>query len=271
MNFEAVLDLLRAVILMIVLLGTVRLFGKEKYKASVVFFALAVACIMFVDLYWLVYEVMRPDVRLPFAANEFGEWAMFLLFGESLTCGHPICFRKAKLELLGTILFVAANVALWIGWSGEWAQDILTGLVFAYFLCALVYRIKEGAVFSGLQWNLLGIACLVLIAAQTATFFLPEKFFKPLDLSCYALMFATAAVLLVKAVLSLKKGDAPNKSICHTFSAFAWVIVTMYMSAEVFHAVAFALSAVCFVLMYLAMRKEFLSPDDASQIGGLSV
>ena len=256
MNSEVYLDLLRAVILTFVLIKTIQLITQKKNNPGEIFFALAVACLILTDMYWLVYELLRPDDRLPFAANEFGEWALFLLLGESLSYKHPIRFSEAKLELIGIVLFVAGNVALWIGWSGEWMQDILTGLVFAYFLCSLAFRIIEEEAFSGFIWKLLGIISLVLIAAQTATFLVPDRLFRPLDLFCYILMFATAAFLLVRAVISILQKTLGTHSVCHSFIAFAWIIVTMYMSADAFHAVAYALSALCFPLMYLALKKE---------------
>lgn len=256
MNAEAVLDLFRAVILAAVLLSLFRFIGLEKFSARLVFFSLAIACILLTDLYWLSYDILRPEVRMPFAANEFGEWALFLLLGAALSSGHPIRFQEAGTELLCTVLFAAANVGLWIGWSGEWVQDVLTGLSVAYFLCALVSQIKQEHAFSRTDWRLLGLLCTILIAAQTATFFVPEGARRKLDLCCYLLLFAAAAVFLFRAARSILKDTDPAQGVCHAFAAFAWVIITMYMSEGTFYPVSFALSAICFPLMYLALKKE---------------
>ena len=137
---------------------------------------------------------------MPFAANEIREWAMFLLLGAALTARHPIRFQSAKREIVGAVLFAAACTALWIAWSGEWVQDILTGVSFGYLLCALVSRIRQEEAYSDRDWLRLGTACCVLIAAQTAIFFVPGSAAKPLDLFCYVLLFAAALAFLARAV-----------------------------------------------------------------------
>ena len=256
MNVEAVLDLLRALVLVFILLSTFRFIGHEKFTARIVFFTLAAACILLCDLYWLAYDILRPETRMPFAANEIGEWALFLLLGAALNSGKPIRFREAKWEMLCAVLFSAANAALWIAWSGEWVQDILTGLAFAYFLCALVSQIKTEELFSVSHLRMLGILCVFLIAGQTATFLVPESVRRPLDLLCYGFLFAVAFWLLVRTVRAIIKNDDPARGVCDTFIVFAWVVVTMYMSEGGFYAVAYGLSAICFPLMFLALKKE---------------
>lgn len=256
MNVEAVLDLLRALVLVFILLSTFRFIGHEKFTARIVFFTLAAACILLCDLYWLAYDILRPEVRMPFAANEIGECALFLLLGAALNSGKPLRFREAKREMLCAVLFSAANTALWIAWSGEWVQDILTGLAFAYFLCALVLQIKTENPHSISSWRILGLLCVILIAGQTAAFFVPEEVRRLLDLLCYIHLFAVALWLLARAVQSVRKDADPARGVCDTFIAFAWVTVTMYMSEGGFYAAAYALSAICFPLMFLALKKE---------------
>ncbi len=256
MNGEAALDLLRALVLVFILLGAFRFIGLRRFTARIVFFTLAVACILLCDLYWLAYDILYPEIRMPFAANEIGEWALFLLLGAALLSGKPLRFREAKGELLGAVLFSAANAALWIAWSGEWVQDIFTGLAFAYFLCALVYQIKTEELFSLSYRRLLGLLCVLLLAGQTATFLVPEELRRPLDRLCYVLLFAAALFLLARAIRAIGKEADPARGIGDTFTAFAWVVVTMYMSEGAFHAAAYGLSAVCFPLMLLALKKE---------------
>lgn len=256
MNLDVLLTLFQIGMLLFILLGTIRMIGADKRSLKMALFAFAVASVLLSDLYWLAYGILRPGTRMPFAANEIGEWALFLLLGASLTSQHPIRFQSAKPEILCAALFSAANAALWVAWSGEWVQDILTGVVFGYFLCALVWRVKEENAFSASMWRFCGILCIILIAAQTATFFAPEPVGKPLDLFCYGLLFIGAAVFIVRAVLSLRKDTEPTQCVCHSFAAFAWTVTTMYMSSGGFYNVAMVLSTLCFLLMYLALRKE---------------
>ncbi len=106
-------------------------------------------------------------------------------------------------------------------------QDILTGLCFGYFLCCLTVQLKRDGSFTPLHWRVAGFVCYVLVAGQAATFFVPEAARAPLDLFCSVLLFAGAAYLLLRALLALKK----SASLAPAFAAFAWTLVTMYMSA----------------------------------------
>lgn len=259
MNLDAFLDLLRALVLLVVFIGTLRLILSRQNPLRLVFFELAIASIMLSDFYWLVYDLLRPGVRMPFAANEIAEWAMFLLLGACLATLHPIHFSLAKKELLGTTIFTIGNVALWIAWSGEWLQDILTGIVLAYFLYALIISIKEEAAYGTRNWCALAISCAVLLSAQAAIFFVPETLQKPLDYACYALLFLASAMFIAKSIYALIRERNASKIVCYAFAAFAWNVITLYMSSGYFYTAAMILSAICFVLMFLAIRKEAIA------------
>lgn len=256
MNWDLFLNLFHIAVLLVVFSGTLRLIETDRHSLKAALFAFAIASVLLSDIYWLVYGLLRPDTRMPFAANEIGEWAFFLLLGASLTTRRPIRFRDAAPQIVCAVLFSAASAALWIAWSGEWVQDILTGASFGYLLCAIVSRIKRENAFSGAMWRFCGIICAVLIAAQTATFFAPEPLAKPLDLFCYALLFAGAAFFFVGALLSFGKSASPARCVCRTFAAFAWTVTALYMSSGAFYHAAMALTTLSIFLMYLALRKE---------------
>lgn len=150
MNAEVFLDLLRSIVLFTVVVLSVIRIRQRKGKLCMVFFAMAVSSLMLSEIYWLVYDSLRPDIRMPFAANEVSEWAFFMLLGVSLSSRSKLVFSESKKEMFGAVLFAAANVALWIGWSGEFIQDILTGFVYAYFLGVLVTKIKNEGVLNRL-------------------------------------------------------------------------------------------------------------------------
>ena len=254
MNMEVVFNLLFTAVLLLVFVWTLRLLVLEKREAHVVLFAFAVASVLLSNLYWLAYDILRPGTRMPFAANEIGEWALFLLLGAALNTQSERL--NAKREMLGAALFTAANVALWIAWSGEWIQDILTGAAFGYFLCTLAAQIRQEDAFPVWEWRLLGVACPVFIAAQAAIFLVPESMKQPLDLFCYCLLFAVAAILLIRALRSLGKAERASSAVLATFAAYAWTTVTQYMSSGWFYITALLLSTLCFPLMLLALRKE---------------
>lgn len=254
MNTDAVLNLFFTAVLLLVFLGTLRLLESGKREARAVLFAFAVASVLLSNLYWLAYVILRPGTRMPFAANEIGEWALFLLLGATVNAQSERL--TANREVFCAALFTAANVALWIAWSGEWIEDILTGAAFGYFLCSVVARIRQAEVFPAWEWRLLGISCPVLIAMQTAIFFVPEPMKQPLDLFCYCLLFAVAAVLLIRALQSLGKGKRVPSAVLEAFAAYAWITVTQYMSSGMFYYAALLLAFLCYPMMLLALRKE---------------
>ena len=252
MNAEVILNLFQIVALAAALFAALRMLGTAKRSTRLIFFCFAVACFLFSDFYWLVYGLLRPDTRMPFAANEVCEWAVFLLLGASLNAKPAAGRDSARWEMLGAALFTAANTALWIAWSGEWMQDLFTGLCFGWYLCCLAARLKRDGVFSRPEWLLAGLACLLLIAAQTATFFVPETAAASLDLFCCALLSAGALFLLVKTGRAMKNG----RPVCPAFAALAWTMTAMYMSEGAFYLAAVLLCTLCILLMLLAIRKE---------------
>ena len=256
MNQVIFMNLFQVAVLLFILFGTLRLIEIDRHSLKAALFAFAITSVLLSDLYWLAYEILRPGTRMPFAANEIGEWAFFLLLGASLSTRRPISFRSARADIVFAVLFSAASAALWIAWSGEWVQDILTGASFGYFLCAVVSRAKRENAFSVFWRRLFVTVCAVLIAAQSATFFVPDPLKKPLDLFCYALLFAFAAVLLPRAILSLKKDADPALGVCNTFAAFVWIVTALYMSSEPYYYASAVLTTLGFLLMYLAVRRE---------------
>ena len=253
MNAEAILNLSQTLALLVIFLWTVRLIGTQRQPVRLVFFAFAIASALLSNLYWFAYDILRPGTRMPFAANEISEWAMFLLLGAALD-GKPGLIL-AKWEMLLAALFALANTALWIAWSGEWVQDILTGIAYGWFLCCLVARIKQERALPRWEWALLGVSGFVLIGAQTVLFFMPEPVKKALDLFCYILLFAIALLLIVQLILALRR-EASEATVLCAFLTFIWCITTQYMSAEGFYVAAMILTTVCYLLVFLSIRKE---------------
>jgi len=254
MNWEVVLNLFQTAVLLIAFFGAIRTVGSEKRTMRVVFYGFAVACGLLSNFYWLAYDILRPGTRMPFAANEIGEWAMFLLLGAALNVGRK--FRKTSLFMVFTALFTLANVAFWIAWSGEWIEDVLTGAAFGYFLISITERLSRDDALSRREWIALGVACFALIAMQTAIFFVPEPLGKTLDLCCYVLLFAGVLWFFVKTILGFLKKYDPAKLIGLAFAAYGWSMTTLYMSAGGFYVAAICFAILCYPLMLLALRKE---------------
>lgn len=101
--------------------------GRLSFRRSMapVFFTFALVSLLMSGLYWLAYDLLRPDTRMPFAANEFGEIGGFLLLASALNAVFRGRFADARREIVCAAVFAAASTALWIGWSGEWVEDVL--------------------------------------------------------------------------------------------------------------------------------------------------
>lgn len=215
-------------------------------------------CISFVmsDMYWLAYSFINPGKRMPFAANEFGESASFLLFASVLIFAFQNIFDGAVREIVLTGIFTAANIALWIGWSGEWLQDIAGGIIFGFFLCASVCSLKQTEALSRREWAglLTGSYCLVIL--QGLIFFLPEKMKKPVDVFCYVIMYVLILFFFYKMIRAILRDRNIDTGFTLSFAAFGWTVVSLYMSAEPIYELTGLFTTIIFLFMLDAFGKK---------------
>ena len=76
------------------------------------------------------------------------------------------------------------------------------------------------------------------------------------DVFNYSVIIAVFLFFLVKIIISLRRGDAPVRSLCLAYGGFAWSLFSMYMSADPYYLVPFVGSTVMMVLMHVAMERE---------------
>ena len=70
--------------LAVLMILSVRLIRESGQATPAVFLTFILSLWLLTDLYWVVYDLMRHGSRMPFAANEIGEAAIFLLEGAML-------------------------------------------------------------------------------------------------------------------------------------------------------------------------------------------
>jgi len=220
-----------------------------------VFFTFAIASALLSYLYWITFDILKPNMYMPFAANEIGEWAMFLLLGSSLVTGLPIGFSSVKKEVVFSCIMAAANTALWIGWNGEWVQDIVTGLCIAYYLCCLAVRLRYSETCGKTEKILAYGVCTAAVTAQAVCFAVQGTAYDILNIASYVIMLACILCFTVKTILALKNRETANASY-RSFIVFICSIIAMYMSADLFYDVFVICSAISFLLMYMTVRKE---------------
>ena len=255
MRTEVIFPLILAVVLLIVLMITVRMLLSKKHLLLVAFFAFAVACCLFSTLYWVAYDILRPEETMPFAANEICEWAMFLLLASSLRTAFPQELPIGK-AVLPAAFFAAANTGLWIVWSGEWMQDILTGLSFGWCLCVLAACLLASEAFSRAEWIGICTVAFLLIPAQILTFVVSPAAADVLDRICSVLLFAADFFIILKTVSAIKNDSSSRRGLALSFTVYIWSTVAMYMSSGWVYSGAMLLASLGYLLMLLAIRKE---------------
>lgn len=222
-----------------------------------VFFTFALVSNLMSSLYWLVFALLRPETRMPFAANEFGEIGAFLLLASSLNAVFRGRFAAARKTVVCAAFFAAASTALWIGWSGEWVEDMLIGFSFGYFLCVCVRSMKQSDALSRWEWRLLGGFAAGILALQgLTTFLLPEPWKTFADYAAYAVMFTMLICAMIKLIRTMVRKENPAAQFSLAASFLACCISNMYMSEGVFYLAALPFYMVSMPLVYVALRRE---------------
>ena len=240
---------------------SVQMLRHGSQPVTALFYTLSLVSMLLSDFYWIAYVMIRPNTRMPFAVNEIGEWAFFLLLTAAIASVFKGRNKGALREMVMAALFAAASTALWIGWSGEWVQDIITGIVCGYFFCTVVQAIRSSEILSSREWAGLGAMCLILIIMQTLTFVLPQGAKQTVDFCCYVLMFAGIAAFYAKTIHEWKRQAPPEALFCLCCAALAWGESCMYMSAEPMYFAAEAAVTIMLPVMTIALRKVVMHDD----------
>ena len=237
----------QSVILVVIIAKTIRLIVDGKNVFLPFFFMLAMAGFLLSNLYWIAYDVLKPDTRMPIAANEIGECAMILL----LSAGLDVVLKDKKKipgEIVFTFLFIGANIALWIAWSGEWLQDILFGIPYIYFLGLLLRGIRSRGVLTWKElWFAAVMGCTVLVL-QIPLLFMKGNLFEFIKVVCFAVMFTLMAWLGVKSFRS--------KDYFMTLTFFLWTELAMFLCPEPYYQLAFLANIIVLPMMFTSMKRE---------------
>ncbi len=276
------------IVLIVVIWKTYLYITRRSAGMPMVFFSFAMIAYLVSNLYWIAHMVLRPGERLPFDANEIGEGGMFLMMASSCLSmlkirkipvlpsargkkspllpaevkreeqRHSAVIRKQVfLGIVCTAVFSLANIALWIGWSGEWLKDILAGLCFGYFLCSVVVCMLRTEALSAAEWVSLSLVSLVLLVLQGTIFVVPRTAGKVLDAICYILLFAGVAWSFLRIYRIWKKeAEDPAAAVSLTMGGLSWCFCTLYMSAEPMWFAADICCTLLLPVLYYLIRRE---------------
>ena len=247
---EQILDILDVLATVgIVAAAIIRFHGKQQ-SLTVLFFCFAMVSLLLTNVYWLAHSLLRPNMRMPLAANTIGECAVFLLLSAALNSLFPDHRFSFTPQFICSVFFAVASIALWIIWSGEWLQDILGGIAFGYFLCVCVRDLYQMNSFSKKDWIALGICCTVYMSIS---FFFAED--HPVMKIGYVLMFTTMAWFLYRTIRSARRRESAEKQIVLSSSAYACCMSGVYMSSGYWYIAAEILCLITLPLMLHAFAK----------------
>lgn len=220
------------------------------------FFTFSMSSFLMSDLYWFSYTSLRPEVRMPFAANEIGEWATCLLMIAALSSVIDKRTTSPKSQIFFAWIFAAANTILWISWSGEWIQDIITGLVMGYFLCTLVHAEFNVRSFSKTELRYICYTAILMIIMQASVFFIPSAISSFINTSSYVLMSISIFYLYIKCIRTLKNPVNTKATLTLSFISFFWTTICLWMSDGFFYLIFLVSNMLMLPLMLEAMKQE---------------
>ena len=245
---------IQILVLALLLTLSVKLISESERNLTAVFMSFYFALWLLTDLYWLVYDLMRPDMRMPFAANEIGEAAMFLMGAATINSAVKHRTRLPMGYLAGIHLFAISNVVLWILWSGEIVQDIIVGTVFIWFFYSIVRALRWSQALSSREWIVLAVLCTALIISQGLTFIVPEDARDIPDLCAYILLIAGAVFFTIKLIRAYKGGLA-YAQLFLSYALVIWQTMAKYMSGGNWYNLFLTLETIGIPLWYMSVRK----------------
>lgn len=237
---------------------------KTHAKVGILYFAYGLMCLFFNYLYWLVHGLMFSDYRFPFGPNEVSEIGFFLLFASAVAFMFRNNKQRTPLEAVFTAIYTVISIALWIGWSGEWTKDIITGIPFGYFCYQTVRSVRFSGAFKRVEWMFFTFFVFGIIAIEGVMFFTPQPLYTVFDWSCYILMYTMLVALICHAFIrTVRAKTAAQASAAVAMSAvcLGWSLTCMYMSYEPMYFFPQLGSAISIIMLTEAYTL-FTSLDD---------
>ena len=254
---EITVNILQLITLLLVIGYAFILINRNENRLGLVFFTLAMTSFLMSTLYWIAYDLIRPDTRMPLAVNEMGETATYLLLGACFTLCVPKVFELSA-EYVAGALFAVANITLWIVWSGEWLQDIIGGIAYGYLVIVVVGRTRMTDAWQKRDRILHAVAAAAVILLFTLDlFFVAWK--DALEWTSYAILILITLYSLFRAITALRGNPADKPRgycLCLSFTAYIWAVNTVYMTTDLLYYAACLLEAAAFPLMLAAVCRE---------------
>ena len=248
-------NLIYSILFFVIIIRASKLIGKNERSMTAVFFTFSITSLALSYLYWLAYDLLRPEIRMPFAANEVGEMACNLLLASALTTVFSDKGMASYKEAIWGIALQIACIFLWIGWSGEWIQDIVSGVALCYLVYMIVKALIVSEAFGRADWIFQGVAITALVALEGLTFALVGDLNRAVDTICYVLIFAICAYYLYKAFTAFRKNADSKVLLSISCVGFLYGMNAMYMSSEPIYYAAELFDNVMLLLTAIAVKR----------------
>ncbi|MBR3130294.1 MAG: hypothetical protein IKF65_07250 [Clostridia bacterium] len=242
----------------VLLAATVRLLVHANKSMTAVYFAFTMVSILLSEFYWLAYDILRGDVRMPFAANEFAEAAFFLLLASSLRTVFRERFPVFDRAILLTALYAVGNIVLWILWNGDWIEALLTGPAYLYFLVMAMFALRQSEAIRRSGQIVLGCAAFASLALMYLAHFIPSVS-AAMDLVNYILLFGVLGAMVLGFVRALRTSRETRILLALAYCAVVWAQNSLYMSTGWWYAAMEMLYAMTMPAMFFAVRREVIA------------
>lgn len=249
-------DLAHILLLTACLVVCFRYARRTEDNLYLIFTAFAYAAALLSDVYYLAHTLLREGMRVPFAANDIADFGLFLMLSVALCSAVGLKRGMLRGVTAAAAVFSLANIALWIGWSGEWVRDIFGGAPFGAFVCVCFCSLYLTNAVSRGERAALWALCAVIVAVETAVFFLPASWKAPVETVGYLLMGAVELWFVVRGVLALRPGRSADAAVSLGFAGYMWISVSMYMADGIPYDIFANLSTPHLLLLLLAIRKK---------------
>lgn len=257
---DSIILIIQITLLTIVVVASGRLLKRGNDIFLAILFIFSIVSWLLSDLYWLAFDVLRSGEHMPLAANELGECAMFLLLSTAISKYKNKEERISVFAACFASVFTLANTALWIIWSGEWLQDILSGICLFVLLLTFLQVCEEKKMLNVNVKAVMSLAAILVILFQVLTTYLQNTFTRILEYISYLIMFAAFCLFIVLAIVYMRRKEKA-KPFLFSIASLLCGVFGIYMSPGIVYSVIFALTSVLGPLMFLTIRREVL-PDD---------
>ena len=275
---ENIMMALQVVVLILVIVFSAGLMKKAVNGAFPAFFTFAMLSYMLSDLYNIIYTFLRPEDRLPFAADEIAECAALLLLIAGIEAISKEQMKTVSFgSLIFSLLFTGANIALWIVWSGEWMQDIVFGLPYFYLIYLLVAMMKRSDAMSETEMIATLMPRVALLLLHVFQIFVTKPLLgSALDATCFALEIGVTEWFFWKTWQNLqnKEKESGEKALYLSVTALLWTVLVTYMNDGVLYVAAVGVNTMTLPLMLAAAKRlpgdkkpEEMNPGEKKEQG----